>query len=173
MKKRFMRMMSGFLVVGALLPMAGCGLFSPKLNIDDAEDALEERNYEVEIERDADFEELEGIIVKALYAEKGDDEIVIFEGKNKKTIKLLYEMEKASIEAEIAELNAMIEVYEHIVSDYDDILKSAEIDALEDEIKELKEEVEDCEKELACIGISGVYIWRASSEDVIKDAQGK
>ena len=47
-----------------------------------------------------------------------------------------------------------------------------EVDDLEDEIKELQDEIEDLEEELANSGRNGVYVWRASSEDALEDAQG-
>jgi hypothetical protein len=171
MKKLFMKVVTGLMALGCLMVGAGC--FSPKLNIDTAEEALRAKDYEVEIDHDVhdgDFV-VDGIIKKTLYAERDDMWIEIYEFEKAETAKLFYQMLMNEREADMQETKAYIEYYEHLLDDYKDKIKSDEIAELEDSIKEYKEDLEAYEEEEKTSGINGKYIWYASDIDVVEDAQ--
>ena len=169
MKKLFMKVVTGLLALGCLFAIAGCS--SLKLDIDKAEDVLREKNYEVQIKRDSDFEGVEVILERSLSADKDDEWIDIYEFENNKTAKMFYQMKKGGLDASIQATKSNIEVYEYILEEYSDKLLSDEIDEFEDALKVCKKELVEYEELLACIGISGKYVWHASHKDVIKDLQ--
>ena len=169
MKKLFMKIVAGLMALGCLMVVVGCS--SPKLNIDNAEEMLRAKDYEVEMDHNEEFEGIEGVVEKALYAERDDLWIEIYEFKNKKTAKAVYQALKSECEAEIQAMKAYIELYEHILEEYEDKLNSDEIDELEDSIKEYKDDLEELEEKLEAFGINGTCIWYANDIDVIEDAQ--
>lgn len=171
MKKWLINVMAGVLGLGCLMVGAGCS--SPKLNIEDAEEALREKGYEVEIEHDVYDSEfgVDGVIKKSLYAERDDMWIEIYELENAKTAKLFQKIIESEMEAEKNTIQAYIEYYEHILDEYKDDLKSDEVSEIEDTIKEYKKELENCEEEEKVLGVNGKYIWHASDIDIIEDAQ--
>ena len=169
MKKLFTKLVVGTLAAGCMLSMASC---APRLNIDDVEDALKDNDYVVLM--------LEGDDVGMEYCEQvltatskdGKDTFMMAEFKDAKTAKLYYESEKLDVENEIAELKAEIKFYEQVLAKYEDDMKSDDVDDLEDEIKDMQDEIEELEEELKNSGRNGVYVWQASSEDALEDAQG-
>jgi len=168
MKKLLTKLLAGFMTLACVCSMAAC---APRLNIDDAEDALRDKGYEVEVEHNTNYYEIEGMVEKALYAERDDEWIEMVEFSDSKTAKLAYETEKAYYEAEIAVIESEIALYKHFLKEYQDSLTSEQIDEMEDEVKELKKEKADNEKELECMGRNGACIWFASSMDIIEDAK--
>lgn len=168
MRKLLMKLVAGLMVVGCLFSIVAC---APKLKFDKAEEALRDKGYEVEVVHDEDFDGIEGMVERALYAEKDDAWIDIIEFKDKKTAKVYYEATKKDYEGEILMLEGWIDFYELVLDKYSDNLKSDEIDEIEDCIKEYKSEKADWEKDLECLGMKGKCVWEASSTDVIKDAK--
>ena len=169
MKKLFTKLVVGTLAAGCMLSMASC---SPRLNIDDVEDALKDNDYIVTVMdgEDAGMEYCEQVLVA--YSEDLKDSFQMVEFKDKKSAKLYYESEKIVIENEIAELKAEIKFYEQILAKYEDDMENDDVDDIEDEIKDMQDEIEDLEEEIKNSGRNGVYVWQASSEDVMEDAQG-
>ena len=169
MKKLFTKLVVGTLAAGCMLSMASC---SPRLNIDDVEDALKDKDYIVTVMDGDDYgaEYFEQVLYAV--SEDGDDSFMMAEFKDKKSAKLYYESEKLAIENEIAELKAEIKFYEQILAEYEDDMKNDEVDEIEDDIKDMQDEIEELEEEIKNSGRNGVYVWQASSEDAMEDAQG-
>ncbi|MBO5736328.1 MAG: hypothetical protein J6S04_00830 [Clostridia bacterium] len=173
MKKLFTKLLAGIMAVGCVCAMASC---APKLDMDMVEDALEDNGYEVVIKEDkeATFMGVSGVIERSLTATSSEtgDSFTMYEAKDEEAAKLYYDMMKKEIKNEIAECKDDIALCKHMLNKYDDLLFNEDIIDCEDEIKELKEEIKELKEELKCIGVNGVYVWHASSEDALKDAQG-
>ena len=173
MKKLFTKLLAGIMAVGCVCAMASC---APKLDMDMVEDALEDNGYEVVIKEDkeATFMGVSGVIERSLNATSSEtgDYFTMYEAKDEEAAKLYYDMMKTEIKNEIAECKDELAFYKYITNKYDDLLYNEDIVENEDYIKELKEEIKDLKEELKCIGVNGVYVWYASSEDALKDAQG-
>ena len=174
MRKFFTRLLAGLMAVGCVCAMAGCG--SPKLNIDDVENILEKNDdYVVEVKEDDEtyFMGMQGIIEKSLNATKDDGEtFVMYEAKDEQAAKLYYDMRVMTIKNSIKAMKDQIELCEHLLKAYDKELMHDDIADLEDSIKVLKKSIKESEEKLDCMGRNGVYVWVASSEDVMKDVQG-
>ena len=129
----------------------------PLLDLSEARDNLEDRNYDVDFERniDAGYGAMVSVLEAGHY--DNDDYIEIYVFKNKKLAKACYEAVKAENEANIAYYKAQIKFYEEILNSCSDDMKSTEIDKIEDKIKEYKDEIKVIEKEI--LGISGEYVW--------------
>lgn len=170
MRKLLMKLVSGLMVVGCLFSITAC---SPKLKIDKAEEALRDKGYEVEIDHDVHDVDygVDAVIERALYAERDDSWIEIYELKSKKAATLFYEIIEAEREADKQIANAYIEYYEHLLNEYKYEMTSEEIADFEAEIKEYKEDLERYNEDEETSGVNGKYIWFASDADVIKDAK--
>ena len=70
MKKLLTKLLAGFMTLACVCSMAAC---APRLNIDDAEDALRDKGYEVEVEHNTNYYEIDRMVEKALYAERDDE----------------------------------------------------------------------------------------------------
>lgn len=171
MKKTLTCLLSCLLAVLCLFTCIGCNE-KPALSINEADAALTERGYEVEIEYgDADYISIEGVVKKSLYAEKGEDNITIIEFEKASTAKRFYKMRKESINATISYMEQYIAWYEHLLDEYNDEMSSDDIDDMQDDLKDLRKEIKEAEEELEAMGRSGKFVWYASDVDVIKDAQ--
>ena len=173
MKKMFTKLLAGIMTIGCVCSMAACG---PRLKIDDVEDNLEDEDYIVTITKGDDLDKDEAYMEKILYARSEDDEddyFYMIEFKDAKTAKLYYRQEKVWYKTCIMEDEAELKYYQQLLDEYGHDMKSEEEDDLEDEIDELEDCIEEDKEALECLGRSGVYVWFASNEDVLEDAQGK
>ena len=129
----------------------------PNLDLSEARDNLEDREYDVEYIRNS--AEMYGAVIVYLEAYHYDNEeyIEILEFKSTKLAKSYYEVLKDEQEAEKIYFKAQINFYESLLKYCKDEMKSSEIDEIEDGIKEIKEELKEYEKEI--IGINGKYVW--------------
>lgn len=172
MKKFLVKLLVAFSLLLCVLMGLACS--TVKVDINKAENALREKDYDVEVEYNVSSWGIEGIIEKAVFAEKDayadqDIYIEIYLFKNKKVAKAWYESWKAEIESELNILKAELKEKEVILDEYRDMIKSTEINELEDKIKEYKKDIEEYENKLKCIGINGKCVWYASHSDVLND----
>ena len=176
MKKFLVKLLVAFSLLLCILAGVACSASKEgiKVDINKAENALREKGYDIEVEYDTSYWGIDGIIEKAVFAEKDvnsyeDIYIEIYLFENEKVAKALYESWKAETESELNCLKAELKVNETILNEYRDIIKSTEIDELEDEIKEYKKEIEEIEEGLKCMGINGRCVWWVSHSDVLND----
>lgn len=137
----------------------------PELDIDEAQEALEDEDYSVYVSKknlDPEFE-------ATLSAYNDDDRIYIVWFNDKETAKIYFEQIKLEYESEIAGMENQIKMIEHKLDKYEDDLDSDEIDDLEDELKELKKELKEM-KEDSAFGIDGKVVWYGTA-DAVKDTK--
>ncbi len=172
MKKILTCLLSGLLAVLCLFTCIGCKA-KPALSINEADVALSDKGYEVEIEYGGNFDDIDvdGIVKKQLYAKKGEDRIEIYEFEKFSTAKVAYNMAVDMYKQRIATWETYIEFYEHILENYNDEMTSEEIDDMQDELKEIRKYLKEAEKRLKAIGRSGRFVWIASDVDVVEDAR--
>lgn len=129
----------------------------PLLDLPNARDNLEDREYDVEYIRNS--AEMYGAVIVYLEAYHYDNEeyIEIMGFENKKLAKATYKMIKAEQEAEINNMKEKINWLEQLLKIYSDEMESSVIDEIEDTIKEIKKEIR--EVEINIVGIDGYYVW--------------
>lgn len=177
MRKFITCLLSALLTILCLLTCVGCSfelsLNTPRLNIHDADVALRDKGYDVEIEygkvKKWDAESF--AVKKVLYAEKGELSIEIYEFEKKSTAKVVYDYYKAECETELTYAQAVLDYDEHLLENYRYLYTSELIADLEEEIVQAKEYIRETKEELKTFGRNGVFVWFASDVDVIKDAK--
>lgn len=137
----------------------------PELDIDDAQEALEDEDYYVKIYEEEGEPEFES----RLYAVKGDDYIEIYWCNDKQTAMILFDTTKKALETRIGQIELQMKMIENKLDKYEDDLDSDEIDDLEDELKELKKELKDYKEDYA-YGIDGKVVWYGTA-DAVKDSK--
>jgi len=153
------------MIAGFMLVLSSCAVTpKPELDFDDAEDNLEDEDYDVDY-----YDDFDEIYVESLYAENDDDYLVITEYMDSKLANMYYKNLKAELKYEKESLQHDIDTIEHLLKKYDDDYTSSEIDEMEDELKELKKELKDLEK--IVIGKSGKFVWHGT-KNAIKDSKG-
>ncbi len=180
MKTILAKLLAVALIVVMVLSLASCGA-KPELDLEDAAENLEDKDYLVRYIDDKD--ELELNEVATLYASNDDDFLRVVEYKDAKSAKLAYEEIKMEYDLEIQEIKVEIEAieleikfYEHMLDEYDKDLDSDDIDDLEEEIDDLNDEIKDLEKNLEkykeeySYGRSGKFVW-AGTVDAIEDSK--
>jgi len=170
MKKILTVLLAMAMLLGCVAMFASCGNQGPKpkLNLEDAADALEDEDYSVHYEDDED--NLGAGVVESLSAYKDDDGLYITKYASSATAKLYFEKFKFQYEMQIKSIKLQIKEKEHLLKKYEDDLDNDDIDDLEDDIKDLEKELEELEDE-ACFGRSGKYVWYGT-KDAIKDSKG-
>ncbi|MBE5739792.1 MAG: hypothetical protein E7349_02925 [Clostridiales bacterium] len=171
MKKFWKTLLSCLLMIISTLSICCCAP-KPALDIDDAKDALEDADYDVEFITNPDTDEVEFAesIDKYLTAEGENDEyicMILFDSAT--MAKKYYNTLLYSVESEIKQMEANIKACEYYLKKYDEKIKSDERDEIEDWIKEDKKDIEKYEEEY-CIGRSGKLVWYGSI-DAIKDTK--
>ncbi len=167
MKRTLKIVLAISLIMIFVLSVVSCGA-GGNLDIDKAESALKDEEYNVNIVKDDDYNGIP--VVRTFIANKGTEYISIVEFEKSATAKLFYQNAKALYDAEIEEIENEIKLYEHFLKEYDDVLKSDEIDDFEDEVKSLKEELDDAKEDYA-FGYSGKVFWYGTA-DAVEDAKG-
>ena len=136
---------------------------APELDFDDAQEALEDEGYTVNVSEDSD----EGPAEQTLYAHKYDDgdsvSLTIIECKDSTLAKLTFDTLKLQYEMRIKNYENQIKMLERLLDKYDDDYNSDEIDEMEDEVKELKKSLEKM-KEDYTFGIKGKIVWYGDNE---------
>ena len=156
------KILSIFLVLVTMLAMCmslvACGGPRPCLNLDKAEDCLEDNDYYVTI---VDGDELDTIgyaVKERLYAEDdGDNYIYIYEFKTVKAAKLYYEY----IGAHYGKGSPEYKAAKRLLRKYGDDMEREDRKDLEDYIEEMEEEV---------CGRSGKYVWYGT-KDALEDTK--
>ena len=89
MKKLFTKLLAGVMALGCVCAMAGCFF---KLDVQNVEDALEDNDYVVEVERGEEvaFMGVSGVVEKALYAqnEETGEYFYMYEAKDEELAEL-------------------------------------------------------------------------------------
>ncbi len=173
MKKFLTCLLSALLAVLCLFICVGCKA-APARSINEADAALSYRGYTVTIEYGGEFDELidvEGVVKKSLYAEKGEDYIEIYEFENWFTARRAYKLAKTTYKNAVKIAQSYVDFYEHILDKYDLEMTSAEIDEMQDELKYYRKHLKEAEEKLKSFGRRGKFVWFASDVDVVKDAQ--
>lgn len=137
----------------------------PELDIDDAQEALEDEDYYVNVSEKYLDPEYEAI----LSASKDDDSLTIIWFNDKDTAKIYFDSIKINHENEIKSMELQMKMIENKLDKYEDDLDSDEIDDLEDELKELKKELKDYKEDYA-YGIDGKVVWYGTA-DAVKDSK--
>lgn len=136
---------------------------TPELDFDDAEEALKDEGYTVNITKDSE----EGPAKKTLVAFKYDDgksvSLTIIECKDSTLAKLVFETAKLEYETKIKESENQIKMLERLLDKYEDDYDSDEIDEMEDEIKELKKSIKKYKEEYT-FGVKGNIVWFGDNE---------
>lgn len=157
------------MLMGCVLTFASCS-FGPKpeLDIDDAEEALEDENYSVSVNDDPSDPMYEA----TLSASNEDDYLRIVWFENASVAKLYYKSLKLEREQEIESLKLEIKTLKKVIKLYEDDYKSDELDELEDELKDLEKELDELKsnKEYA-YGRSGKVVWYGT-KDAVEDSKG-
>jgi len=166
MKRIFAAILALLMVLGSITMLASCGA-KPKLNLERAEENLDDADYIVHYEDDED--ELSFTMEEKLEAYDGDNSITIIKYKKSSTAKLKYAELKLKYDSEIKYYENQIKYYEHIIKAYDDDLKSSEIDQYEDSLKDAEDYLEEL-KEEGAFGRSGKYVWYGTM-DALKDTK--
>ncbi len=161
MKKLLVVLLALTMLVGTLA-LTSCGA-RPELDLDDAEDALEDADYYVDVDDDFDDPSIDEKLTA--YSDDHDDYITITVYKDTKTAKLQYEKLKYESKVEKEYLEMQIEYYEHILDEYEDDLDSDDIDDLEDELKAIKKQLKNFDEE-NCIGRSGKTVWYGTKKAI-------
>ncbi len=161
MKKILAALLAVVMLMGCVLTFASCAS-KPRLNLEKAEESLEDEDYNVSYDDDVDYMGVK----ERLYASNDEDYIEICVYKSSKTAKLAYEALKLDRDQEIKEMELKIKTYKHLLSKYED---DAEDFDLEDEIEDLEEELKEYKKEY-CIGRSGNTVWEGTA-NAIKDSK--
>ncbi len=164
MKKFLALILASVMILSCMIVFSSCTP-RPKMDLEDAEDNLEDEDYYVLYSDDID----EPGYKERLSASNGDDYLIVIVFEDAKLAKLYYEEAKASMNYEKEELEREIARYEHMLKKYDDDLTSAEVDDMEDELKDLKKELKEYKEYV--IGKSGKTVW-AGTKDAIKDSKG-
>ena len=157
--KKFIKIIAIIIALSCFSLLFACNKAEkPLLDLSEARDNLEDRNYpDVDLSRNVD-DYFYGAVVEYLEAENDDDDFIeIYRFKTTKLAKTFYNAAIAEREGMIEVYKSQIKFYEEILDSCSDDIKSSEIDEIEDLIKENKDEIKEIEKII--IGISGKYVW--------------
>lgn len=161
MKKILAALLAFAMLIGCVLTFASCGA-KPRLDLEKAEEALEDEDYNVSYDDDVDsMGEKE-----RLYAYNDEDYIEIRVFDSAKTAKLAYEALKLELDYEIEGIELQIKTYKHMLSKYEDDIDE---DDFEEKLEELEESLKELKKEY-CVGRSGKTVWRGTA-NAIKDSK--
>ena len=166
MKRIFATVLALLMVLGSIMMLASCGT-KPKLNLEKAEENLDDADSIVQYEDDED--ELSFTMEEKLEAYDGDNSITIIKYKKASTAKLEYAELKQEYDSQVKYYENRIKYYKHIIEAYEDDLKSSEIDDYEDRLKDAEDSLEELEEE-AAFGRSGKYVWYGTM-DALKDTK--
>ena len=161
MKKILAALLAAVMLMGCMLTFASCGA-KPRLDLEKAEEALEDEDYNVNYDDDVDSMGVK----ERLYASNDEDYIEIYVFESSKTAKLAYESLKLERDYEIEEMELKIKTYKHMLSKYEDDIDE---DDFEEMIEELEDELKEYKKEY-CIGRSGKTVWEGTA-NAIKDSK--
>ncbi len=170
MKKVLSLFLAFVMLTGCVFAFSSC-FNRPELDIDDAEDALEDEDYIVSIDDDPS-DPMYKQTLRASDAE-GEEYLYIIWFDSAAVAKLYYKNLKLEREQEIESLKLEIKTLKKVIKLYDDEYKSEELDELEDELKELEKELKDLKKNKdEVFGRSGKVVWRGTPK-AIKESKGK
>jgi len=165
MKKLLTITLALAMLLGCIAMFASCGA-KPKLDLEDAADALEDEDYTVTYEDEMDsFPNIE----EYLTAYNDDDSITMIKFADTQSAKLYYEKLKMEYKYEMDEIELEIKSAKHTIKKYEDDLKNDEIDEIEDEIKDLEKELKEMKKDRV-FGRSGKIVW-FGTESAVKDTK--
>ena len=163
--KKFLALL---LVLVMTFALASCSLFSkPELDLDDAQDNLEDEDYSVYYEDDED--NLQAGMVEMFSAYDDDDNslyVVVFDSA--KLAKIYYKAAKLELDAEIKATKIEIQEIEYLLENYKKDLDDPS--SYKDQLKDLEDELEELEEMV--IGRSGKTVWYGT-KDAIDASKGK
>ena len=163
MKRTLAVLLTLAMLIGSVALFASCGA-KPQLDLEKAEEALEDRGYDVNYNDDAGDDD--PTMEESLYAYDGDGEwLTIVRFADTTTAKLRYQELKLEYDYEIDEIELEIKMLKNQLKKYKKELDSDEIDDIEDEIKELEDELKDLKKENV-FGRSGKVVWYGTTSMV-------
>lgn len=166
MKRILAAILALLMVLGSVMMFASCGQ-KPKLNLEKAEENLDDEDYNVTYIDDED--ELGIAMSEKLTANDGKNEITIIKYKKSATAKLKYKELKLEYDMQLEYYELRIAYYEHLIKTFDDDLKSSQIDEYEDQIKYYEDLLEEAKDEYV-FGRSGKYVWYGTA-DALKDTK--
>lgn len=154
---------------------------TPTLNLEKAQEKLEDEDYTVVYSDDEDYLEVSMEEMLTARSEDGDDYLYMIKFKDAKSARLTYQSLKMSYKEEvndyknsIKEIELQIKEYKNLLNKYEDDLKDAdyyedEIEELEDELEELKEEFKEFKEDYS-YGRSGKVVWYGTTK-AVKDSK--
>ena len=163
MKKFLSLLLAGIMIFSCLTVFASCAS-KPEMDLDDAEENLEDEDYYVSYDEDCDDPGYK----ERLSAYKNGDSLTIIVFSDSKLAEITYKYLKNSLANFKKDLEREIKTMEHILKKYDDDMSSSEIDDMKDKIKDYKKELEEYDE--LVIGKSGKTVWYGT-KDAIKDSK--
>ena len=163
--KKFLALL---LVLVMTFALASCSLFSkPELDLDDAQDNLEDEDYSVRYEDDED--NLGAGVEEYLSAyDDKDNYLRITVYASAKLAKLDYKARKLQIDTQIKETKLEIQQIEYLLENYKKDLDDPS--DYKDQLKDLEKELEQLEEMV--VGKSGKTVWYGT-KDAINASKGK
>ena len=165
MKNTIKKLLELTLALVFVLGLVACAP-APKMDLEDAQENLEDEDYYVYYSEDGD--ESEGI-EESLYGYNDDDMIVVVRFAKASTARLYYSQMVSSKNRELKSSKTYLKYKEHILKTYSDDMDSDMEDSLEDSIENLEDEIKET-KDIV-IGMRGKVVWYGT-KDAIKDSKG-
>jgi transposase len=151
--------------------LALCTLFSltscsvPELDLESAEESLRDEGYTVMYNENG-----EPGIEESLYANNGDDTLIVYICESRKMAKLMYQEFQLRLEYNIQSTELEIKSVKHILKRFEDDMSDDEIDRYEDQLDELEDELELYKKEYV-LGKRGKTVWYGT-KTAVEDSKG-
>ena len=167
MKKFLSLLLATAMILGCMLTLSSCAFAEkPELDLEDAQENLEDEDYHVSYEDDVDDAGYEEMLYA--YNDKEDSlRVVVF--SDSKLADMYYDTVKAQLKYQKETVEREIKMMEHLLKKYDDDMDSDEVDEMKDEVKELKKELKKFDD--VVIGKSGKTVWYGT-KDAVKDSKG-
>ena len=167
MKKLLALILAAIMLMSCILLTSCSG--RPELDLDEAEDNLEDEDYYVSYNDDPSDP-----MYKETFSASNDDDdfLYIYKFDSAAIAKLYLKGLKLNEKQEKEQLELEIKMLQKLIKLYDDEYDSDELDELEDELKDLKKELKDLKnKKNVTYGRSGKTVWYGT-KSAIKDSKG-
>lgn len=175
MKKTLSLLLALVMIISCMFAITSCGGGNqgpkPELDLKDAEDNLEDEDYNVMSYDDPDDISEIGVEEK-LYAidEDYEESLTILVFIDSKTAKKYYDANIGMIELQKQALEDQLAWYEYVVKNLEDEVDDDDIDNAEDRIESLEDQLKELDE--MCYGISGKTVWQGT-EKAVKASKGK
>ncbi len=161
MKKLLSLILAGALLVGAMFALTSCFGPKPELDLEKAEENLEDADYSVQFDDDYDKDD---VYAATLYASDDDDNYLrIMEFNNVKFAKLYEKQLKLEADYALEEAKLQIKAMKLQLKEYGDDLDDDEIEYMEEQIEKLEEEIDEYDY---VVGRKGKVVWEGTKEAI-------